>query len=347
MKKYLFYISQNYSFDVLRPLQKAIWAQGNEVAWFIEGTEVNLKFFKKEERLLQSVEEVFTYNPIACFVPGNMIPRFFPGLKVSVRHGFLGFKSRKKDNFNSHFIIRDCFDLYCTHGPTSTGPFIELAQKHQHFQVAETGFCKMDHYFDGSYSELKSDERPTILFSSTFSPRFTQASNLLPTIEKLSKDTKWKWWVTFHPKMAKDVVEAYRSIQHENLELIETDQLAPYMQQADVMLGDNSSMITDFLLLNKPVVTFNNAVPQPSLHNITNESELDDAIEYALTKPAALMEEIRSYGQITHPYSDGLSSERTLKAVDDAIEKLPQIKAKPLNIIRNLKLRKKFGYWKF
>lgn len=349
MKKYLFYISQNYSFEVLRPLQSEIWRQGGEVAWFAEdaGVNVNVSFFRPNEQVLTNIEDAIAFNPFAVFVPGNMVPTFLPGLKVGIFHGFVGFKKRKKDNLNYHFIIRDCFDLYCTHGESSTAAFQALAKKHKHFQVIETGYCKMDPYFSSLLADKKMNEKPVILFSSTFSPRMTQAPTLLPYIEKLSHNTKWKWNVTFHPKMAKETVEAYKKIQHENLSFIETDELAPHMVEADLMLGDNSSMITDYLLLNKPVVTVNNEAPTLYLHNITDPEQLESAIEYALAEPEELMRAIRDFGQYTHPYTDGKSAERVLLAVEQAAQNLYKIKKKPRNFIRNLKARKKFSYWKF
>jgi CDP-glycerol glycerophosphotransferase (TagB/SpsB family) len=347
MKKYLFYISQNYSFEVLRPLQSEILRQGGEVAWFVEDNNVNFSFFRENEKVLKSIHEAISFNPYAVFVPGNMVPTFLPGLKVGIFHGFVGFKKRKKDNLNYHFIIRDCFDLYCTHGESSTATFQELAAKHKHFQVIETGYCKMDPYFTPSAIDKKVNEKPVILFSSTFSPRMTQAPMLLPYIEKLSRNPKWKWKVTFHPKMAKETIAAYKAIQHENLEFVETDQLAPHLVEADLMLGDNSSMITDYLLLGKPVVTVNNEAPTSYLHNITNPEELEGAIEYGLSKPESLMSAINDFGQYTHPYTDGKSSERVLVAVDQAVAKLSTMKKKPRNLIRNLKARIKFSYWKF
>ena len=48
----------------------------------------------QNEKVIESVEEVLSYDPYATFVPGNMIPSFFPGFKVCVFHGFVGYKTR-------------------------------------------------------------------------------------------------------------------------------------------------------------------------------------------------------------------------------------------------------------
>jgi hypothetical protein len=345
MKNYLFYISENYSFKILRPLQEEIISRGDQVKWFVEGNNVNLGYFKEDEEQLITVNEVKHYNPSAVFLPGNLAPNFIPGIKVSLFHGFIGGKQRQKDGENYFFIIRDCFDLYCTHGPSSTKHFQSLANKHRYFDVVETGFCQMDPYFKQQENLItKENKKPIVLFSCTFSPRITQAPTLLKTIEKLSKNSKWQWWVTFHPKMAKEIVDQYKAIQHDNLTFIETDNLIPYMEQADVMLADFSSMITDFILLQKPVVTFNNPDNLEHLINVNVKDEIEAALTIALTKPDELMKKIIKFSQITHPYIDGKSSARVLDAVENKLLQ-PNRKSKPLNILRNLKLRKKLKYW--
>ena len=344
-KRYLFYISENYSFQILRPLQQEIFRRGAEVAWFVEGTNVNRAYFSSQERQLSSVEQIIQFNPSAVFVPGNMIPSFIPGIKVSLQHGFIGFKTRVKDGLNYSLIIRECFDLYCCHGPSMTEPYKILEKKHQYFKVVETGFCKMDPFFSTNNLVPKTDPRPVILFSSTFSPRMSQAQALISTIERLSQDKKWRWLVTFHPKMEKSTVDVYKAMQHDNLTFIETDNVMPCMMEADVMLGDNSSMIVEFLMLNKPVVTFKNEHPVSHFINVTDSELIEESITYALSRPADLIEKMKTYAKLTHPYNDGLSSARVLDAADDILSSKPLPKRKPLNFIRNLKHRIKLGYW--
>ena len=72
------YISQNYSYAILRPIQAAILANGGEVRWFLQGTTVNPNFLKQEETTVNSIEEIHEWSPDATFAPANLIPTFFP-----------------------------------------------------------------------------------------------------------------------------------------------------------------------------------------------------------------------------------------------------------------------------
>jgi len=172
-RRYLFYIAQNYSYAMLRPLQQVILERGDEVSWFLEGNEVDPKFLKTDELRLQSIDAVKAWKPDAVFVPGNVVPRFIPGVKVGVFHGFNAGKMNLKGR-EDHFEIRDCFDLYCTQGPATTLPFLKLEKKFGTFTVVETGWPALDPLFlenkDNPY--IKADDpRPVVLFCSTFSPQ--------------------------------------------------------------------------------------------------------------------------------------------------------------------------------
>jgi CDP-glycerol glycerophosphotransferase (TagB/SpsB family) len=341
--RYLFYICQNYSFEILRPLQEEIISRGHEAAWFIEGNQTNETLFTHDEKRLDSVEEAVEFRPDAVFVPGNHVPNFISGLKVQVFHGF---EWKKK----GHFIIRGFFDLYCTQGPLFTKKFEQLKLAHPHFNVVETGWPKMDSLFNTPPYEW-SNHKPslkTILYAPTFSPSLTSAPALFEEISRLTKQNKWHWLIKFHPKMAVNWIEMFKSIKSDNVRIVETETVAPVLQAADIMISDTSSIITEFALLNRPIITFNNKSPESHLINIRDPLLLESAIDQALSPPDDLLVKIKSNVAEMHPYRDGLSSKRILDAVDEMLKNQQiNLKSKPLNIWRLLKLRKKLSYWKF
>lgn len=344
-KRYLFYISQNYSYAILRPLQKVILARGDQAAWFLEGKEVTSDYLQANELQLQSISQVKEYRPDVVFVPGNIVPEFISGVKVGVFHGFNSGKLNRR-GFEDHFNIRGCFDLYCTQGPNTTLPFIELAKQHQHFSVKQTGWPALDPLFD--LSNVKKNDKPTILMCSTFSRALTCAPHLFETIKQLSRAGKWQWLIQFHPKMPTEIIEQYKRLESENLSFIETDNVIPLLQQADVMVCDTSSVLMMFLMLNKPVVTFNNIAPKDYMVNIDDKNKLEESIEYALSYPPALKAKVERFIKDTHPYVDGKSSLRVLDAADELLNgKNLAGKPKPLNLLRRFKMRKKLKYWKF
>lgn len=323
-------------------MQLAILERGGEVAWFLEG-QVSAEYLHSSEKGLSSLNEVFAYQADATIFPGNIAPTFLPGINVAVFHGFDAGKLDKRGR-NDHYKIRNCFDLYCTQGPESTGMFESLSPPPRSYFVRQTGWCALDPLFSGT--ENVTENLLTVLFCSTFSRRLSCASQLYETIKKLSRTGKWRWIVQFHPKMSRQTVELYKGLESEHLTLVETDDVNPLLRQADVMLCDTSSVITMFLLLNKPVVTFNNIAPGEHLLNISDENVLERALAQAFDKPAELMQSIKDFAQRNHPYTDGLSSQRTLDAIDHTISNQSQLKPKKLDIFRQYKMRKKLRYWK-
>ena len=339
---YLFFVNVSYSFSILRPLQEVIRKRKGKTAWFLQDLEAS--HLKDDELLLENVKAVKAFNPEVVFVPGNWVPDFFPGLKVEVFHGFHVYKRPKQ---RGHFRIRGFFDLYCTHGPSTTLPFKELARHHGCFEVVETGWPKLDPLF-AEPDEGPGNTRPVVFLSSTFTPALSCADKLFETVQGISSGGQWKWLVNFHPLMDASVVAKYKSIQNENLEYVETDNIIPLLKKADVMVSDTSSIVTEFLVTQKPVVTFRNRKPGPHLVDVRHTEELANAVSLALSKPDRLMAQIRAYADQEHPYYDGCSSQRVLEAADRLAAKgLDHLKSKPMNLVRRLKTRKKLGYYRW
>jgi len=342
-RRYLFFISQDYSFPVLRPLQKAILSRGDEVKWFMYGNEINQNYLKENELKLKTIDEVVAYQPDAVFVPGNVVPSFISGLKVEVFHGLPSTKSTKSGQLY-HFIIRGMFDLYCTQGRSSTKPFQLLADKYGYFKVQETGWCKLDPLFPLVKKEgtLKS-----IFFASTFSPRFSKAKTLYPLLFEMMQKYDFQWYITLHPKMDREVVALYKNIKLDNVTFVESVNLLEAFKEADLMVCDTSSIIYEFLTQKKPVITFQTQKDEPSLINVTQIEQLEEIILKVLNDLTINQENIQTDLNEFHPYRDGESSQRILDVVEEMLEgKNISSKKKPLNIIRNFKLRKELGYWK-
>jgi CDP-glycerol glycerophosphotransferase (TagB/SpsB family) len=342
-KRYLFFVSLPYSYSILRPLQEEIWRRGNETAWFIE--EPCEDCLEKNERRLRTIQEVMDYNPVAVFAPGNWVYDFFPGIKVQVFHGYA--MKKRIEKIDDHFTIRDWFDIYCTQGPSSTPYFKELEKKYGYFKIYETGWCKVDPFFEKV--KITAKDRPMILYSPTFSRKITSAPYLLETITQLIKTKPWDWTITFHPKLDNpELVQQYKQLAetHNNVVFCSNDGLNTF-RKIDVLLCDSSSIIVEVMLLEKPVVTFRNTHPGNFLINVLQEEEVGDAIEKALTRPAGLMENIRAYTAHHEAHRDGQNSARVLDAVDDFILNCKgRIKKKPLNLFRKIKLRLKIKYYK-
>ena len=361
MNRYLFFINQQYSYSILRPLQEAILRRGDEVAWFVHGTDdQNLR---PEEKQLHTVAQVQSYQPAAVFVPGNWVPDFFPGVKVEVFHGLANDETGKK----GHYRIRNLFDLYCTHAPLVTARFQALAAVNGTFKVKETGWPKLDPLFDCTqtpvaekpsvgqfveqqYLQLKAQlgsDKPVVFYASTFSPSLTSAPLLVNKIRQLADSGKWHWLVTLHPKTPQSLVDTYKAMAGPNFTFMSSElDVLPMLKVADVMLCDTSSISLEFMLLDKPVVTFRTKQPGPHVIDVQEEDAIESALEQALTRPDDLMLASNEYCFKLHATRDGKSSERVLQAVDEFIKNdLGHLKPKPLNLWRKWQMRKRMAYY--
>jgi len=339
--RFLIYISYSYAFPIGEPLEKEIKKRGYEVKWFADEPETQRKF-SRDKVALKDIQEAITYNPHIVLSITNSIADFLPGLKVQVFHGI----APSKRNFKKgHFRIRGFFDLYSTQGPSTTQPFKELQKEHKHFEVVETGWPKLDPLFPIDEIPRKT---PTILISSTFSKKLSLAynDNVIDEIKRISEIGKWKFKVVLHPKIPQERIQKFKEIEGENLTYYDTTDLIPLFRESDILFADSTSVVTEFLLQEKPVVTFRNTQPGPHLINIIEVKEIENAIENALDPNVNLLEEIQDFNANMHPYKDGKSSERLItSSIEFLNSDKSHLKKKPLNLIRKFKVRKQLGFF--
>lgn len=340
--RFLIYISHSYGIPIGEPLEKEIVRQGYEVKWFAD-----MAYSKKGidgKSSCANVQEIINYHPHIVLTATNNVADFIPGIKVQIFHGFL---ANKRSNERGHFRVRGFFDLYCTQGPSTTSVFKQKQKQYGYFEVEETGWSKVDPLFP--LEENKNSQKPVILIASTFSQKHSLAYNdeVLRELKALAQSGRYTIMAVLHPKMDVAIRTKFKSMEGDNFTFYDTTYLIPYFKQADVMLADTTSAITEFILQEKPVVTFRNNKPGPYHINIQEATEIDAALQKALQRPEALMQAIRDYIEFTHPYKDGKSSQRVIESSIRFLHKdKKHLKPKPLNLVRRLQMRRLLGDFK-
>ncbi len=340
--QFLIYISYQYAIPIGEPLENEITKRGYMVKWFCDressrneiGTRVNF---------LNSIQEVVAYDPHIVLAITDKAPDFLKALKVQVFHGF---NADKRSFVKGHFRIRGFFDLYCTQGPSTTSIFKQQQEKHQNFEYIETGWSKVDPLFP--MLQNKRNNPPVVFIASTFTKRLSLAFNdsVFEKIKSLTKSSAYKFMMVLHPKIPKEIVEKWKSLQNENFTFYDTTHLIPLFRQADIMFSDTTSAIQEFMLQKKPTVTFNHNVPKPHLIDIQDAKEIETAFEKALSYPSDIISKIQQYNAELHPYTDGKSSIRVIDACIDFLHKDKScLKSKPINLMRKYKLRKQLNYF--
>lgn len=337
------FANELYGLPILRPLAAAAGSRGIEAAWVV--TDAIAQRMRADEKRLTTLAHVRQWNARSVFCAANWVSPEFPGNKVQVFHGF---SSDKRSRERGHFRLRGFFDLYCTQGPDTTLPFKSLAARHRYFAVAETGWSKLDPLF-GPGSELSASlqkaaaGRPCVMYASTFTEDLSAAPNMLQSLSELVARGDRYWLLTLHPKCRPALFDAYRSLaeQHpENATFLETEQLLDMMRAADVLVCDTSSVIDEFAVQLKPVVTVRNRIPKPYMLNVLLPDEVDAAVTRALAHPNDLIARIEQHANNIHPYRDGQSSERMLDAAEHlANSGFGPLARRPLNLWRRCQAR--------
>lgn len=341
----LLFGTERYALPILAPLAAALAARGIERRWFLPGVDAA----PAGEPLLAHAAHARAFAPDVVLCAANWVPPFVPGLKAQLFHGF---SVDKRSESAGHYRIRGLFDLYCTQGPATTQRFDQLAREHGHFRVTETGWPKLDPLFaahDAHAEALRARARgrPLVAFGSTFTPRLAAAPHVYDEIARLVARGEWHWLLTLHPKSDPALVARYRALAGEHATFVETEQLVALLRAADVLVGDTSSIVSEFVVQRRPVVTFRHRAPRAHMLDIAEPAQLENAIRTALAPPSELQREIDAYAHAIHPYRDGCSSERVLDACASALARGREgLRRKPLNLWRRVQVRAKLHYWR-
>ena len=343
MKTVLF-CQNSYAFGILEPIMRVLKEKGFEYLWFVKEP-IRDKFPFKNEHVTSEMIDVIAFKSDAIFVPGNEVPYYLRGLKVQIFHGLAGEKK-------GHFRIRHYFDLYLTQGPYFTKKFIELKNKFKNFDVIETGWPKLDiygkelHKYDFDKKELleKHNANKIVLYAPTFSPSLTSAPFLIEEFKQLAKNNDFLILVKFHDLMAVELINAYKelALKFKNIIFEEERNIIKFLLMADIMVSDTSSVVYEFLLLNKPVITFKSSSKEIQWDNSDDYNNLANKIKINLEEDN--FKELRNQVfQEYHPYNDGNSGLRMVETVYNYMNDNGVPEKRKLSFLRRLKIHKLFG----
>jgi len=340
----ILFCQNNYAFGILNPIKEVLLNKGYPYIWFIT-EKIRNDFPYQSDTYTTKIADLETFNSDVIFVPGNEVPHYLRGLKVQIFHGLAGEKK-------GHFRIRHYFDLYLTQGPYFTNKFNEFKKKYKNFEVVETGWSKLDIYakdnalYDDEKKKLLAmhKAKKLLLYAPTFSPKLTSAPYLIEPLKKLIENSDYLLLIKFHPLMDTQWVEKYKEFAkaHPNIIIQEEKNIIEFLIMADVLISDTSSVIYEFLLLDKPVVSFNNISEKIYWENSEEYSLLDDLVTNNLENDPFSKHRRTIYNEF-HPYSDGKSAMRMVTAAKNHISTKGVPEQRKLSMHRRMKIHSIFG----
>lgn len=330
--KLLFYVSKLYSIPVVSPLFAEASRRGIPCAFFVS--------HKVSENLPGEFlrAPVFTTLPEACgykadFVlcPGNFVDFRIPGRKVELFHG-IGIEKP------SHYRIRHFFDYYFTSGPVVTERFLEMERKYRYFKTFETGWPKIDHIMSSDFRNTRAEysippDRKVILYAPTHSSGMESAGAIVQVLDRVIRSDEI-WFCKPH-EFAKLEIPA----ELEQARIIRDYDITPYLHLADVLVGDTSSVIYEFMALNKPVVTFRTMDRIDKGINIDSPDELRAALDRSLRFPEEFAEQRAKHLAEVNPILNGTISGGIVDLLLSLDPDAPAgTRRKPLNLFRKMQI---------
>ncbi len=335
--RYLFYIAKAYSIPVIKPLVSSLKSSGREYGFFIsENVNKNFPDEWDRSRVFINLMQAKKFNPDFVLCPGNFVDFRIPGIKVQLFHGI----GVEKD---VHYDIRHFFDIYLTSGPFVTERFELLRQKYKYFILLESGWPKVDYIINYPADNLKQkfdipDNKKIILYAPTFSKKHESATALLDIIPEIMKEDEF-WFFKFHELMNRNVVKRFEQIDSGKSRVLQNAEITPYLHIADVMISDTSSVVYEFMLLDKPVVTFRTQTRKDKGIDIMEPFELRPSLDRSLADPQEFQEFRKKHLQEINPALDGKISDRIIKQLEIIkTQNLLSGKRKPFNVFRKLQI---------
>ncbi len=344
MPRILFHFQRPSQLPVLTPVLDVLRdIDGVELAITI--TPINrrhLDGFDGQNRLqaekigLPILDDFTAWNPDAVIMAENYAHRFEGNGKLALVPERI---SSKGLSFTEHQAAErdNLLDLICAPGPIHKQ---KTEQSGKVFtSVIGTGFPKLDAVFKEGFAvqaKLKqyariSPKKKAILYAPTEVMPLSSVPILWTRIRQLAND-QTHLFVKLHPRSPYSWTEDFRLLagNDPNITLVREDDLASFLALADVVISDTSSAYLEAILLDKPVVLFENPnqreyplyqsndleyMFQKAAFVTSSFEELNTAVQVYLADPEQHQEERAEARLQLHVDLDGNSAQRVADAI--------------------------------
>ena len=252
----------------------------------------------------------------------RVIHRDGHGITIFLGHG----TGDKKYGGNPEILLS--YDYHFISGPKHLAKLEDVGIRIPEDRLIPIGNPRFDNYLSNvgkeksylRYLGVREISQPTVLYAPTFSKRYTSSSDLFHEI-KVLQNQDWQWIAKFHDLEEKDVIKQYELFASDHFRIIKDEGILPWIFAADILITDTSSVAYEFLPLNRPIVTYRATTRLDKGIDIMNPQELHGALIRSLEDPLEFNESRKNYLNDLHPYRDGKSSERIVKAISESLKR--------------------------
>ncbi len=286
-KKFLFFVERELHIPILMNVMKYIYTNSlGEIgvsSFQYQASENSFAGWGLRSETLKKyidfpvtwITNPYEYKPDITFI-ADFSYQYVEGLGKIVN---LGHGTISKGWFFSESPIskrENCADLICVPGTIHK----KILEKQVFKPIEVTGMPKLDNLrnkenIPEKLASLGLDpNNKTLLFAPTFNPELSLLPHLGNKIRELIP-TYINLIIKLHGASSEDWKEMYRNIAFENKNTYFADNLdiTPYFQLADILLTDVSSVIYEFISLDKPVILFDS--PDQIRYPNHNENNLE------------------------------------------------------------------------
>lgn len=346
----LFYVERDLHLPFLEPIHDYLsvndlaetafsspeWFAGNDITRARGCNDELQAYLAKKSRFFAKPQD---FSPDVTIV-ADACHSTIPQLKhiINVGHGMIC----KGAFYTDSPIIRreNLSELICVPGPWHK----RRLAKNVFIPIITTGFIKSDLLF-GSRTVGREEfckglgidpNKKIVLFAPTYNPELSTVPCVWDKIVEIATPDR-ELLIKLHNVSDESWKDLYRNmaVKHDNIHYLTDADYGGMMHAADLMISDVSSIYIEFLLLDKPLVLFNNPeisnfrfyrpneieyLARGAARQVASFEELSIAVDEELREPNRFSARRKQYIPALDYGRDGKSSERAAKAILDWCE---------------------------